>query len=340
MKKELQNKNPRSSIGTNPHRTPHSGDADQQQYYGGYYYYPHPYGQHGEGYAHHGNGDHPAHDHVDFGPMTVPPISQPLTEQYEPYYAGTPLHPATTQPSSQTIPKVAYATNNPSINVLSREVGYDMVPEGPYQERYSPDINQNYRPLYDDYDNPSLATERGKRELRNYYIPSKYRASSPTRRRSRRDDYEREIGRNEYDTSRNSSQYRGSYSSPERYRSSVKRGHHDNYRKGYDYDSPVRGHPTVVDAAHYPPGRPAVPTPPTYGSQEHYAAVHSVPPPAQYYQVYPHGNNTVPAQNFPVPYTGSAYNQPGTPPVLQRSQSVPMAAVHTGHDRYVPVVTE
>ena len=327
-------------MGINPHRTPPSGAVDQQQYYGGYYYYPHPYGQHGQGYTHHGNGDHPAHGRTDFSPMTAPPASQTLTELYEPYYTGAPLHPPNTHPSSQTTPKVPYAANNPSISALSPEVGYSVVPGGPYRERYSTDINQNYPSLYDDYDKPGLATERGKTELRSYYIPSKYRSSSPTRRRSRRDDYERENGKYEYDTSRNSSPYRESFSSPERYRGSRKRAEHDNYRRRYGYDSPAGAHPTMVDAAHYPLGRPAVPAPPTYGSQEHYAAFHSVPQASQYYQVHPHGTNIVPAQNVPVQYAGSTHVQTGVPPVLQRSQSVPLAAVHTGYDRYVQAVAK
>ena len=294
-------------MGVGPYIQPQGTGVGQQQYYGGYYYYPHPHGQSGHGYAHHGNGDHSTHDETDLGNAVRPPTSHPMTEHYVPYYESAPRHT-----SPQTIPKVPYPAIGPTM--YHPEASNDIVPNDLYEERYPADINQNYSSFYDDDRDTDL--ERETKDLRNYYIPNKYTASSPSRRRSRRDNYE-------YETSRGSSPYRDAYSSPERYRSPARQERLDSHKGGRRYQSPVRAYP----AAHYQQNRPGVLAPPTYGSREHYAAIHSLPHHAQYYQVHPNSTagNVMPATSYQVQPTGNGHVQTGMVPVLKRSQSVPMA---------------
>ena len=343
LKRELQNKNPGASFVINPvPQGTETRDPQQQQQYGGYYYYPYTQGQYPAGYDRRGSVDQ-----IDSAPTAVHTASGHPSAYYDPFYGNMPSHPAVIQPSPHTMPNLPYPSNDHRINTAPQDhysAHVDFVHGEPYQDTYATDVNQNYQPFYgDDTDSGDQSSPHRASELRNYYIPSKYRTSSPSRRRSRRDNYEHERGRNEYSRNRSSSPYRETYSSQERYSSPNRCSVCKNHGRVQAYRSPERAYPN--SSVQHPLQNYTVPPPPTYGSQQHYAASHPVEGHSHYYQAYPQGTHTLPASNVAGHATESMVGmhpqvqfQSAAPIALQRSMSVPIATVPTARDKYVSIL--
>ena len=296
LKRELQNRTPglTGTSGTqgsssqnsplNMTSAPSTQTAGASQQYGGYYYYPNPYANGAQNpagqYPGYGSGavngyDSYGQDQLDGRSATRPvnhtmapppaasgpPIGQP---HFDPAYHNGAAQPYT----ANTIPKQTYLIetpyNNNTIpydNYMRSEEPYSYTSE-PYRDPYPGDVNKNYRTYHDSGDSDDSS-------VRRYYIPSKERRSSPSRRRSRRDDFEREDYVDGYTSSRYNSPHRKGYRSPGRvsYRSPDRISSYRN--------SPVRGY-----SSHHSPVRPVtigrevgpMPGPPGYASHQQYIA--------------------------------------------------------------------
>ena len=261
------------------------------------------------------------------------------------------------------MPKVPYPANDQNINTIPQDdYKFDdsYMQSERYQEPCPVDINQNFE-IYDGDDDDHDHHHHHRRhssphrtaDLRNYYIPGKYRTSSPSRRRSRRDDHERERRNDGFCTSRTSTPHWREYGNAERYRSPDTGTAYRSQRRGHGYHNPVRAYPRRSDMRQPSPHGYAILAPPAYGSQQHYMAIQGHQPiqdNSQFYQNHSQGTlvgtDMVSVPGYAVQPTGNLMGvipqsqaHLAVPATLQGSQSVPLAAIPIAQDRFVTDIT-